>query len=433
MAIPTIESLYSNYEVTYRIPAILAAERRNEPGVTLKRLPSGSYLATEFVTADSVLNAQLEITGRGGEVLLVKKQVQSIWNKEVITKEYRQQFLRALKFNVEAGQSPGRALAGTVTAEVNPRIRLILNPALAVVNRGGSFAEAIGHLGLFSRATLAILQAGEKTGKMAEAIDAALGQYSKSQMMWAKFIGAMTWLVMDVGMALSMLIGVQLTMIPMLKGMGPGDGASKEALTKFNHSLALGSGFNLFLLVIALVAIAAVLGVLVAYFSTRDQAKKEKIESIFYKIPLIKPFLQHTSLSESMSVASSMLNGGVGLLDAAEIASSATAFPSVRRYWSSAIAAIFTGDAVAAALAKAPLSPSEQMSINSHKNTKQLASTLTAIAEKRHMEAEKANRKLVMWTMAITMIYSALPIFVLLALLFLLQDSTMGSIASMSN
>ncbi|MFD2274160.1 type II secretion system F family protein [Undibacterium arcticum] len=129
-----------------------------------------------------------------------------------ITGAYKEQFLRAIYFNCSA-MSAAKALEAVIESDTSS-VRTQLNPALAIIKRGGSFMEAIEALNAFDESTLAILEAGERTGTLSEAINTAVEHLQSSATTAKLMIGMGTFAAIEVFMAVSSLLGNRYGMLP---------------------------------------------------------------------------------------------------------------------------------------------------------------------------------------------------------------------------
>jgi type II secretory pathway component PulF len=77
------------------------------------------------------------------------KEVKQNWlTQEQFGNKYGLLLLRAIKFQVEAGVAPAKAIQTAIENEKDPKKRAQLQPSLEVLNRGGQIADAIFATGL---------------------------------------------------------------------------------------------------------------------------------------------------------------------------------------------------------------------------------------------------------------------------------------------
>lgn len=217
-----------NYRVTYLMP-----RAENLMAQPEKDLP-GYYRHATLLAAPNPAAIISEIRQRGGLPLDVKAiRPKPAWLSSV-NRSYKLQMLQAVNYNVRGGMSSARALEMVIEGETGPN-RGQLNPALTVLRTGGTFPEAMRSLGFFDSSTLSILDAGERTGRMRDSLNAAAGHYEKTSNGLKAMFGAVSWTLLDIGFAVSSIIGLRFSLLPTLadtaKTVGESQ-AEREAFQK---------------------------------------------------------------------------------------------------------------------------------------------------------------------------------------------------------
>lgn len=409
-----------------RAPTDIAVDRRADQSAT-----AGKYveITRDFFLPDEA-TVRAEIIESGGHPLSIRRREYKWWQREWIDNQYKLRFLRAIGFHVSAGLSSGKALYVVIEGEEHSGKRLELEPALEVIRRGGTFSDAVRQMRMFDRTIVSLLTAGERTGKLDQAIKSAVAHIETSRGHWKVLTGALGWMAFDLFMAISSVIAVQYQFLPWLEKSGI-DSQDPAAIQKFKESIDLAYILNGSLLWFAVVAILAVVGFTVAYFTSKGQLK-EKVENLIIHIPMIKSFIYDGSLSDTFGIVGRMTEGHVSFSDASKIASDATSIPAIKNFWNNACKRLQYGDPIGRAMSSTLLSRSEILEINAHQNASQLSSVFLSIADERRDNAKRGTRKIVVLSVVGSMLYAVASALVALWALWVQNQGLMETFSSIS-
>lgn len=376
----------------------------------------GYYLHREVVMASSAGEVVRELSLRGAVPVDVSAAREPHPMFQRVTAAYREQFLLGLQFGVEAGSSPGRALEQVVEQETGP-LRGRLNVGLDVLRRGRTFAEAFAALRLYDGAIVAIIEAGEETGRMVESLRSASLHLAKSAGLNKLMFAAMTVLAIDWFLALTSIIGTRYGMIPELAKQGPGK-ASPEEAEHFQSALALATYANDIMLwgtaAMALVVMVGTYGYL-----GRNEAFRSWVDTRLLRLPVVRDLLGHSAVGATAGVMATLLKGGVPFLMACVISARGSRLPSMTGYWHGARRAVEAGEPVGRALAAAPMRAHEQSMLRLHHDSGQLARCFDVIAQQRDELSKKAAKSFGIWMTVLAMLYSAVGVLIALYVVYL--------------
>lgn len=363
------------------------------PGIQLKKLDGGLYQVTRVINGSNERSVVDEICKEGGSPLEIRKYVKTFLNTEVITKRYRIMFLQALAFNAEAGMSAGKALEVVIRNEPNVAKQLELAPGVDVLNKGGSFSDALDAISLFDQITISILLAGERTGALKEALASAVAHYDDKNATSKTIFGMIGLVVFDLFTVVSTSLGVQFVLIPTMEKAGI-DSKDPLVIEEFARQIQLGYLMNGTLLAIAVLIVIAT--TVFTYFLTSKTVSplKERFEKILRGVPLVSNFLTHTAISDTFAISATMLEGGCRFPAAVELAAGATGYPPVRHFWEHVKKQLMLGSMVAHAMKHKPITDIEYMIIASHRSSKQLTKVFRDIAKERASQAADAAKTL---------------------------------------
>lgn len=327
-----------NFRVVYLMPRpenLMAQPDKDVPGF---------YRHATLLSSPDARSIISEIRQRGGLPLEVKQvRPKPAWLSSV-NRAYKLQLLQAINYNVKGGMSAARALEMVVEGETGAN-RAQLNPALTVLRTGGTFPEAMRALGFFDASTVSIMEAGERTGRMKDSLNAAASHYEKTSNGIKAMFGAVSWTLLDIGFAVTSIIGLRFSLLPTLTGSGKGVGeteAEREAFQKLVDQAYLVND----LLIAGTMVMLAFVFVGVYGYAANIRSIRDKADAVMARIPSLGTALQNAAISTSFTVASSMLRGGVPFLPSASTAAAGTEHRDVREFWSNAVQRVETGETI---------------------------------------------------------------------------------------
>lgn len=392
-----------------------------EPGT------DGWFRNRRIVTAGNERGAVEEVIYTGGvplKVWLVKRR-NPLFNR--VSREYKQEFLSAVLYNMTSGLSAGKALQATAEGETGA-MRERLDMALRVVSRGGSFTESLRAVDFFDETTLAIVDSGERTGQIRQSVETAIEHYKSWAAGMKAVIGIAGVVAFDFLSAFSTVIGVRWQLLPMLEesGFKSEDQAKIDA---FKEGIAQAYVVNDILFYAAIIAML-IGGVGAVIMVAGDEEPKRWIRRQFLKVPYLKDALNHSALSTSMKVAASLLKGGVHFFRAISIIRRGTTNETVDRYWATVSRRVEGGAPVSRAMIESHiLDGTERVSLSAHTNQKQLGEILARISERRAEKAQKSAKKFTYMSIGVTLVYIMLSVGVAMWVMKL-QNSAMMAGAS---
>lgn len=362
------------------------------------------FANTEIIPGLDELHIASQIRALGGiPVKITPKRVAA----GKVPQDYRINFLIALHFGVQSGQSAGAILESLIEAETWP-LREQLEPALLILKAGASFSEAMAILGIYDMATLAILEAGEQSGTLPQAVEAAVAHLERKGGSDALLKGGMYAIGIDMAVVLSSLIATRFGSLPMTskQGFKSDDPAMIAAWDRAINIAYIG---NDILLIIVAGLVAAGLWTWWQYRVGTPETRRA-IDASLLKVPFLGPALQDSALAASSGVMGHLLRGGVMFLQAAEIAARSVQVSLIRDYWQESIKLVSAGQSVGDVLARDPMTQSEKRVLTSQKNQQQLASAFKQISEYRQKQSERNKKKFIVSGVVFSFLFSGIGI-----------------------
>ena len=405
------------YRVTYLLPRIETAGAVAEPG-----LP-GLYRHQNLVAARREADAISEVRNRGGVPLTVKlvqpRRVQ-LWRRDQSAQ--RESLLQSMVLSVQSGISASRALqraleGGAVSDEE------ITDTALTVLRAGGGFGDGVRALGLFDDSTIAILESGERTGRMADSLQAALEHFQKRAAGAKAMVGAVSWTVFDLVFAAVSIIGLRFQLLPSVAEAGI-KGTDPIAKEKFLRALDWAFLVNDVLMVLSVVLLVMTAVLAWGHFS-HNESLHRRADRFLRRVPALGGALEHNAVSASFTVAAAMLKGGVGFSHAAEVAARATRLEAVQLMWRQAHTRVSNGLSAVMALRTPLLNTSESLLVSAHTTQKQLARVLGDIATQRDVLAMSASKRFAVVMFIGSLAYSGAAVLLTLWVVYLQNQQMM--------
>jgi type II secretory pathway component PulF len=357
--------------------------------VVPERKAPGWYRHVDVEIAASEADVRERIFARGGVPVAIRPIRPRHPLLQRVSGKYKKALLESVRNRLADGVSPGEALERVIKAESGP-LRAQLDVGLHLLEQGRSFLEAFDALDLYDESTLAIIEAGEETGKLAQALESAIEYLDKSSTGTKLILGTAAWTVIDLFGVQTALIGTRLYGIPALRKEPP-QGASAAQLESFHHSLDWATVINDVMIALSMLVLFG-LGVAgYAYFG-RDAKFRSRIDEVLLKVPMLRNMLVHSALAGTCSVMASLLKGGVNFLPACRITMRGSRLSIVNGYWSNAHRDVDGGKSTRAALARPPLVGHEQMRMQSHSDQGSLARAFENTAKEREEESRIANK-----------------------------------------
>jgi type II secretory pathway component PulF len=259
-------------------------------------------------------------------------------------------------------------------------------------------------------------------------LNAAAGHYEKTSNGLKAMFGAVSWTLLDIGFAVSSIIGLRLSLLPTLADTAKTTGeteAEREAFQKLVDQAYLVND----ILIGGTVILLALVFVGIYGYAANVRAIRDRAEAVMARVPSLGSALLNTAISTSFTVAASMLRGGVGFLPSASTAAVGSDHLQVREFWSNAVQRVETGETIPRSLNSPLLNSSEAMLIASHNTQRELGEVLERIAERRDGIALAASKSFALWMFVGSMMYSGIAVMFTLYVVYV-QNKQMMSRAS---
>lgn len=366
-----------------------------------------------------------EVAKLGATLLDISIRYRTIWNREYYSRDYKTSFLKALAFHVDVGTSAGQALRLVIDTEPSAAKRAEMQPALEILNSGGRFSDALTLIPFIDRPISALLEAGEITGYIRDAIHDAVALMEKRKSVWKTITATFGWIVFDMFSMVSTVYTMQYGAIPWLRGNQPKTSEANK-IAEYNARLDQVEAWNMALVVFT-TFICVAFGLMVLAFVFGNADTKEKISQWLTKVPLLRRVFVDGALADSFLLLGRMTKNGVPLVRSMDILSKFTSINVIGSFWLHVRQSILGGwDTVRAFEAGGLLTRQELIVLSSHQDRTQLAKILEAMSEGRQGESQQGVRQFVTWSVVLTVLYMVVVMGMAMWLLTV-QDMGLGA------
>lgn len=340
----------------------------------------------------NIAEVRRQLTGAGKTIVSLKEHVHRILHNQIYSSAERANFLRTLAAFIRAGVNPTQAVRSTVDMIDHRHKRAELQPAIDVLDAGGSLADCLGRIPLLDATTRSFLAAGVAVNSVAGIIDPLLAYRGSKTAIWRAITTGLAIGGFELVMAIASAAAMELGGFDwILTEMGSGDTAG------FADKVEVARALNRGLLVAGILPFLYIAAV--TLLSSSDQAPTRLAAgAILDRTPVVRMLFRHLAIAETFTICAFMLRADAPFLLACTAARAATGCPPARDYWTRVLTLHRDhGEPVTSAISKATglLTPWEQMPLAGHSATRHrdLADTMVSIAQDRlHSATVEANR-----------------------------------------
>ena len=232
-------------------------------------------------------------------------------------------------------------------------LKNILNQVIDEVNKGKTLAAALDdHPKAFDKLYRNLVRAGEESGVL-EVVFSRLAVYiEKTVKLRGKLKSAMMYPVVIILVAVGVVSGIMIFVIPKFKEMFSSKGRALPALTQF--VIDLSEGFIANWWIIALV-IALVWVTVSQYINT--VAGRKVFDHFSLKLPILGSIVQKGCIARFSRTLSTLLSSGIPVVEALDVSAKVVNNNDIEQAIMESKESILRGKSIAAPLAKHPVIP----------------------------------------------------------------------------
>lgn len=196
----------------------------------------------------------------------------------------------------------------------------VLNNALKMVSndisRGQRFGDSLAaHPRIFDKFYVNMVRAGEESGNIDSILQRLASYIEKSVKIQGKVKGAMIYPTVIIFVAIGVVSGLMIFVIPKFEGLFAQNKGELPALTKI---VVMISRFFISYWYLIFAGLAGAVVGIVSYY--RTPAGKEQFDKLLIKAPLFGDLLQKAGVAKFSRTMSTLLGSGVGIMEALDIA-----------------------------------------------------------------------------------------------------------------
>lgn len=271
-----------------------------------------------------------------------------LWSKPVLNRSALAIWTRQVAGLVTAGLPLEQALAA-LAQEADTEPQRNLNAALrAEVNAGSTFAKALAqHPREFSEIYLAVIAAGEQSGKLGMVLERLADDLEERQALQSKLLGAALYPLIVCTVAVVIVLFLVGYVVPQVAGVFAG---SKRALPWLTVAMmAVSDGVRSYGWLVMLVGAA---GALVLWRMLQNAAFRERFDAAWLQLPLIGKLARGYNAARFASTLAMLSAAGVPILNALQAAAQTLSNHALRRDALDALVLVREGAPLAGALAQ---------------------------------------------------------------------------------
>ena len=279
---------------------------------------SSSFELARVLRIDGLLLVEAhELSVTAGTQVAGKKNISfnfSVFSRKVALSE-KIIFSKNLGVMIGAGLSLTRALDALSRESHNPKFKAIVLDVEDQVRQGKTFSESLGrHPKVFPSLYIAMVEAGEKSGKLKESLAVIASQMQADYDLIRKVRGAMMY--PSIILAAMLLIGTLMIIyvVPTLSSVFKELDVELPASTQFIISFSDFFVANFILVIFGFIAFVA--GI-VAFF--RTTIGKHFADNVVIRLPIIGALAKKFNAARVSRTLSALLSAGVQVMEALEI------------------------------------------------------------------------------------------------------------------
>ena len=287
------------------------------------------------------------------------------------------EFTRQLATLLEARLSLTRALEILAEQSTHQRLKKILDEILTQIRGGQSFSNCLkSHPRVFSEFFVSLVEVGEQGGILEQTLNRLANYLEKLDHLQRKVLTALTYPLVIVLVAMGAVTFLLVAVVPTFADMFEGFGGQLPGPTRFLLELGTFVKSNFWL-----IAGLATLTAIVLVRLTKTPKGSVLRDKLLLKLPFIRALLKKSFLAKFCRTLGTLLNSGVTLVDALQVAGKVSKNQIFRNAIRKMKARIIEGHSILPANSSIePFSPLTIQMIRVGEETGQLAEMLLKVA-----------------------------------------------------
>lgn len=262
-------------------------------------------------------------------------------------------FTRQMAVMLDSGLSLVVSLQGLAEQTSNKYMKQVIEAITNKIESGSTFSEALQpHKKVFSKLYLAMVEAGEKSGKLADILSRLSSYLEAAEKLRKKVKSATMYPIVVMSIAVLITVFLLVKVVPTFEKIFSGFGAELPALTQALLDLSEFLQNNILLLIVGL--IASIVGF--KYF-IKTPTGRDFWDAARLKFPIFGPVMHKVSLSRFSRTTSTLIRSGVPLIEVLEIVARTVGNVKMEQAINDAAEKVRIGEPLSASLSKNPIFP----------------------------------------------------------------------------
>lgn len=264
-----------------------------------------------------------------------------------------QVFTRQLSVLIQSGVPLVQALEVLAQSPRGRGLDLALRQIVTDISEGKKLGDAFrAHPDVFSRFYINMVIAGEEGGVLDQVLERLSEYIEKSVQLQGKIKGAMTYPVVVLFIALSVVFGLLIFVIPKFVEIFKSSGMELPALTQMCVDMSN------FVINQWYIIVGAVVGIVVSFKSWISSKKgRQQFDQIVVRLPVFGDFVVKSAMAKFSRTLSTLLAAGVSIMEALQIAASTSGNSILESALMKSRSAVAKGKLLSVPLSQEPFIP----------------------------------------------------------------------------
>jgi type IV pilus assembly protein PilC len=287
-------------------------------------------------------------------------------------------FTRQFATMIDAGLPLVQCLEILANQQDNASFKGVLLKVKGDVEAGSTFADALRkHPRVYNDLYCNLVAAGEAGGILDTILNRLAGYIEKTMNLKKKVKGAMVYPAVVLSIALIIVAGLLLFVIPVFQKMFADMGGTLPAFTQVVISLS--EIMRRYFLIVAAILVGAVIA-FIRWF--RTQKGRAIVDDLLLRLPVVGPLIKKVAIAKFTRTLSTMLSSGVPIMEGLDIVARTSGNKTIEKAILKTKASIGEGKTIAEPLGESKIFPSMVVQmISVGESTGALDSMLSKIAD----------------------------------------------------
>src|SRR5215471_2389255 len=234
----------------------------------------------------------------------------------------------------------------------DPKLGPYIKSVRDEVRSGTLLSEAFRQQGIFPKIFVTTVMAGEKSGSLTEVMDRYIGYQKMSLAVKKKVMVSLMYPAVLIVLVVLLMVFLVTYVVPTFAGLYNSMNANLPKITMY--LIAVGTTARSYILAVAGALVAAIF--LFRWWARRESAR-EKVDTIKLKLPLAGEIWLKYQVAQLSRILSTLLVGGIPLVQAMETAADSLGTPLLKRAVESAGKMVREGQPLSGSLKASKLFP----------------------------------------------------------------------------